>query len=320
MILIITKENDTHADLVEKHLCALNENFVRIDSGWLPNRIQITLEVIRGITRVLLHKNEKTTDITSPSSVWFRKPTETQTNPDSPKETAEFIQRECQHFWSYVWEAISSNNWMNHPRSNVRANNRILQWKTAWALGFKVPNTTVTNSPTSVLSIWNNRNEELAVKVLNQTVIEKNGKMHSMYTKLLDTAIMERIEHVTSCPIVVQPYINKKREWRVTIVGNRVFACEIHSQSSDRANFDWRRYDLNNVAHLAGRLPKDIENKCLALTKKLGLNFGAIDLIEKPNGEFIFLEINSNGQWAWVEALTGLPISLAIAEHLAEKS
>lgn len=73
------------------------------------------------------------------------------------------------------------------------------------------------------------------------------------------------------------------------------------------------------MPHIAGRLPKEIEDKCFALTKELGLCFGAIDLIEKANNEFIFLEINPNGQWAWVEALTGLPISKTIAEHLAQK-
>ncbi len=319
MILIITKENDTHADIVEKHLRAMNEDFVRIDTGWLPNRIQITLRVIQGVTSVAFHQDGKTTDITNPNGIWFRKPSDTQISSALSKETADFVQRECQHLWSYVWEAISSNNWINHPRMNVRANNRVLQWKTAWTLGFKIPDTTVTNSPASVCSVWENRHEEFAVKVLNQTVIEKNGKMYSMYTKLLDAEIMEEIARVELCPIILQPYIKKKREWRVTVVGNKVFSCIINSQSSDRANLDWRRYDMDNVPHLAGDLPKDIENKCLALTKELGLCFGAIDLIEKPTGEFVFLEINPNGQWAWVEALTGLPISHAIAEQLAMK-
>jgi glutathione synthase/RimK-type ligase-like ATP-grasp enzyme len=48
----------------------------------------------------------------------------------------------------------------------------------------------------------------------------------------------------------------------------------------------------------------------------LGLCFGAIDLILTPDGEYVFLEVNLNGQWAYIEDLLGLPISAAIAEML----
>lgn len=319
MILIISKANDTHADMVEKHLSAMNEKFIRIDTGWLPDQIQITIEVKNGQPQIFLHQNGTSIDITHPKSVWFRKPTDTQLSPCVPKEVSDLIQRECQHFWTYAWEAIHTTCWINHPRANIRANNRILQWQSAQQVGFDVPDTTISNSPASILTAWHNADSRLAVKVLNQTVIEKDGKMLSMYTKLLDASMVEKLTHVSACPIIVQPYIDKLREWRVTIVENRIFACEIHSQDSCRANIDWRRYDLANVPHIAGRLPKEIEDKCFALTKELGLCFGAIDLIEKPNNEFVFLEINPNGQWAWVEALTGLPISKTIAEHLAQK-
>jgi len=206
MILIVTRANDTHADLVENHLATMGEVFRRIDTGWLPNRIQVTTELKHGNTLVLLHQDGTSVDITSPKSVWFRKPTEAQVGTETPQEVANFIQRECQCFWSYIWEAIRTTQWINHPQRNIRANNRILQWQTAQKIGFGVPNTMVTNSPASVLAVWKNRNSELAVKVLNQTVIEESGQMFSMYTKLLDAAMIEKIAHVEPCPIIVQPY------------------------------------------------------------------------------------------------------------------
>lgn len=43
--------------------------------------------------------------------------------------------------------------------------------------------------------------------------------------------------------------------------------------------------------------------------KQLGLSYGAIDFIVTKNNEWIFLEINSFGQWLWIEDLTGLDIS-----------
>jgi glutathione synthase/RimK-type ligase-like ATP-grasp enzyme len=46
------------------------------------------------------------------------------------------------------------------------------------------------------------------------------------------------------------------------------------------------------------------------------LEFGCIDMILTPDGEYVFLEINPSGQWLWVQKKTGLPIAEAIADLL----
>jgi glutathione synthase/RimK-type ligase-like ATP-grasp enzyme len=48
----------------------------------------------------------------------------------------------------------------------------------------------------------------------------------------------------------------------------------------------------------------------------LQLRFGAFDFLANADRGWIFLEINSNGQWAWIEQATGLPIAAAIADAL----
>jgi hypothetical protein len=53
------------------------------------------------------------------------------------------------------------------------------------------------------------------------------------------------------------------------------------------------------------------------LTKELGLNYGAIDLVRATTGEYFFLEINSAGQYLWIEDRTKLPISQALAAVLS---
>lgn len=44
--------------------------------------------------------------------------------------------------------------------------------------------------------------------------------------------------------------------------------------------------------------------------------FGAFDFAVTSDGEWVFLEVNPNGQWAFVEQVTGLPIAAAIADAL----
>jgi hypothetical protein len=50
--------------------------------------------------------------------------------------------------------------------------------------------------------------------------------------------------------------------------------------------------------------------------ERLGLCYGAIDLILTPDGRYVFLEINPNGQYLWIEHETGLPISQGVCDLL----
>ena len=54
----------------------------------------------------------------------------------------------------------------------------------------------------------------------------------------------------------------------------------------------------------------------IQLVEQLGLCYGAIDMVVTPDGRYVFLEINPNGQYLWIEEETGLPISDAICDLL----
>lgn len=55
-------------------------------------------------------------------------------------------------------------------------------------------------------------------------------------------------------------------------------------------------------------MPAHVADACRDLVSSYGLKFGAIDLILDPLGEYHFLELNPNGQWAWIQQNTGQPI------------
>jgi len=50
------------------------------------------------------------------------------------------------------------------------------------------------------------------------------------------------------------------------------------------------------------------------------LNYGALDFVITPAGDWRFLEVNPNGQWLWLADETGLPIAEAIADELQHGS
>lgn len=87
----------------------------------------------------------------------------------------------------------------------------------------------------------------------------------------------------------------------VTVVGDTLFAATIDSQAHAETEVDWRKTSTPDIAHATYELPTEIEEKCVALTRSLGLRFGALDFVLDRDGQLWFLEINPNGQWAWIE-------------------
>jgi glutathione synthase/RimK-type ligase-like ATP-grasp enzyme len=66
-------------------------------------------------------------------------------------------------------------------------------------------------------------------------------------------------------------------------------------------------------------LPKEIAQPLTLLMNKLGLSYGAVDLIRTPAGDHVFLEVNSGGEWGMLERDLEYPISDALARALLKE-
>jgi glutathione synthase/RimK-type ligase-like ATP-grasp enzyme len=63
-------------------------------------------------------------------------------------------------------------------------------------------------------------------------------------------------------------------------------------------SLDWRLE--NGSSWHATTLPSEQAERCAALVHRLGLRYGAIDLVRDAEGALWFLEINPNGEWGWL--------------------
>jgi len=80
---------------------------------------------------------------------------------------------------------------------------------------------------------------------------------------------------------------------------------------------DWRMHQFGpGVTFKVESFPRELEKKCILLLRHFGLRYGAFDFIETPDGKIIFLEVNPNGQFMWLEERLGIPISEAVAHEL----
>ena len=208
---------------------------------------------------------------------------------------------------------------MNDMDANYLANTKLHQAYIAKKLGFLIPETFQGSSPRYADSFLKNNKGEICIKPLEAINLRllKRKKIFIHYTSKFKKRGLKQLSSLKLCPVILQTFINKNYEIRATVVGNKVFAASIDtSEASELAKIDWRHYDWGNTPYYKIKLPDQINQKLLTMNKKLGLVYGAYDLIKSKTGEYYFLEVNPLGQWLWVEDLTGLKISEGIANWL----
>lgn len=245
------------------------------------------------------------------SSIWFRR-TKIPKIENVKPEVELYLAHEYDAFLKNLF-AILDSKWLSNPFFVYKAENKLLQLKEASKIGFKIPNTVITNSKSKLKKFYSDNNGEIIIKPLSQSRIYSNNVGSFIFSNLLKEQHYSDLESFDLTPCIYQQYIKKKHELRITVVGEEVFAAAVNSQDFEETKIDWRR---ENLEFYKTSIPKHIEVKCIEIVKKLGLHFGAIDLILDKDDNYVFLEVNPNGQWAWIESQTELPISEAIIKFL----
>ncbi|MFK7968794.1 MAG: grasp-with-spasm system ATP-grasp peptide maturase [Bacteroidia bacterium] len=118
-------------------------------------------------------------------------------------------------------------------------------------------------------------------------------------------------------PSLVQPYVEKQVELRVFYLCEKMWAMAIFSQNDPQTCLDYRNYNFDRPnRNVPFALPQDIQDKVISMMDLLGMNTGSLDFILTPNNEFVFLEVNPDGQYGWLSENCNYYLEKAIADNL----
>ncbi|MGA2261835.1 MAG: hypothetical protein ABSH28_10395, partial [Acidobacteriota bacterium] len=209
------------------------------------------------------------------------------------------------------------SRWMSHPAAVWQAEFKPFQLSLAAGFGLEIPKTVVTNEPQVILESYAEFGR-MIVKATRSGHLTRAGEEFAMFTSEVLERHLEEVNRAKLSPAIYQALIPKRHDIRVTIVGQQVFAVAIESQSDPSAMIDWRQTQNSQLPHHRITLPADIASKLLLLMDSMRLAFGAVDMIETPDGEYVFLEINPNGQWLWLDDMLDCGISDAVATWLSK--
>lgn len=197
--------------------------------------------------------------------------------------------------WS--WAELTNKLIINKPSSSASNFSKPFQTELIKRAGFKIPDTLITTDISALQQF---------LKV-HKTIIYKSISNIRSIVKTIRINQAIDLTAIENCPVQFQEWIDGT-DYRVHVIGEEVFACKIVSEGVD--------YRYSNAIVEAAKLPEDIAEQCVILTKILGLNLSGIDLrLSKENVWYCF-EVNPSPAFSYYELQSGLAVSQAIAEYL----
>lgn len=320
MILIITSKRDGHVNAVATALEKAGVPWVRVNTEDAPRNLEIALEPSTGTGTVVIKDSGCSFVLDAISAVWYRKPDPLDLS-HFELDTAglDYIEAEFREIPEGLYALLHGAFWINNPLTSRLAHRKMLQLNVAQRIGFQTPRTVITNHIAKALAFAEDCGWNLAIKSLGSLSVTSHcpegAVQFGIFTRRIEKqdllALQEKIPHM---PTVFQEYVDKRYELRVTVVGQQIFACKIESQANELTREDMR-FDVRSLRHEIIECP-EITDKLLAYMQAFHLNFGCFDIAVSTYGTYVFFECNPNGQYAWIEELTGAPISKAIANML----
>lgn len=325
MVLIVTHKEDLHPTKVIQLLNNWNVPVFRLNTDTFLCDYDVEWNCIDGKISFIIRNLHNGLCLYSDeiSSIWMRRYFKPQCERNSV--TDENVKShnliEARGFLEYLYNNLSDKFSVGNYVFDDVGNSKTLQLQLATELGIKVPDTCYSNTKNAILRLASRYDYLILKSIRSDYVFNSQTECQQVfYAQKVASSSLNGIpkEDFSQTINFVQAYIEKDFELRITVVCDDVFACKICSQSmeEDRGKVDWRQgvdYDMQHEAFL---LPPEIAEFCRTYLKRLHLNFGCFDFIVTPKGEYVFLECNPNGQWWWIEELTGLKISESIAHHL----
>jgi glutathione synthase/RimK-type ligase-like ATP-grasp enzyme len=287
-VVVLAQPADTPVDVVVRELTARGVPVFRADTSWFPRELvlEARLSTEARWTGELRTKH-RTVDLEAIQSIWHRDPGAFSFAEGMTEIERAYAYREARLGFGGVLASLDVL-WVNHPNRAADAVYKPLQLTTAARCGLTTVPTVITNSPDAVRRLAAESPAGVVRKSLGPNTVTEGGQLT----------------------------VNKTHEARVVVVGERMFTILIRA-GSEASRVDWRA-DYLALSYEWVDTPPEIEKGLRGYLAEMGLVYAAVDFAIDADGRWVFLESNSSGQYFWLEAHTGAPITNALADLLAE--
>jgi hypothetical protein len=307
LICIVALKNDLHALAVSK---VLNQRMVCechiVESDRIAQRNTLSLRIGRSSSAgACLTSTGDRIHLSNVTVLWLRRPRAPQILDhaiDDPNARV-LIDNDSSGGLRGLLTTTFTGKWISSFDSLIRGSDKITQLHAAAQCGMRVPATLVTQSQYEVAKFY----EQHSGRIIIKTIAGAEGPF--LLTRQIHDPFEFDEASYAAAPAIYQELIQGIRHIRLICFGETSLAASI-----DSPDLDWR--PNLNVPIQSWPVPEGVHRKVRRTLDYLGLEMGVIDLKETPDGELVWLEVNPQGQFLFLEPLTGLNIAEQFADYL----
>lgn len=286
-VLFVTTSDDAHANHIAPLLVKRGARIERIDGDRFPTK-RWHIDLSSGSPLLQL--------VESIDTVWYRRVVLT----ERFDETSQFIRQETEGLLNSLLLECEGKRWVNPRSSTDRARPKLHQLRTARTFGFRTPNSIVTNQEDTLIEFFEQHGCEIVAKpIQTQVIVTPASKLVVGTRRLMRQDLKSAIQFF---PCFAQERLKLIYEMRVVVFKDQLFAFRLKPLVPAD---DLKQLKLNQIAHEVCTLDVSTQCKVRQLMSHYGLEFGAFDFGVTDDDEPYFLELNPNGQWLWLQFMTG---------------
>ncbi|MCX2971622.1 MULTISPECIES: MvdC/MvdD family ATP grasp protein, partial [Streptomyces] len=228
-VLVLAGRFDPTADLVIEELNRRAVPVFRADMAEFPLRLALSASLSGDGWHGTLSTSRRTLELAAVRSVYYRRPTRPRFPEGMSSEARKVAEREARLGFGGLLAALPCR-WLPPPGKAADAEYKPLQLRIAAESGLSVPRTLITNKPSAARHF----SEVVAGAVIYKPFSHVRGvideRTAAVYTSIVNPEDLSRAD-VTTTAHLFQEWVPKAYEVRLTAVGGRVFAVEIHAGS-----------------------------------------------------------------------------------------
>ena len=300
MILVLSTSEDATANYLVTRLIESIPSVERLDTDRFVDSASISYR--NGTPEIESGDCRYTPD--DVRHVWYRRPEGLRGRRFEPSPEGKYALEE----WTAALEGflghIPFRRWMNHPSANASASHKMEQLTSARYLGLKTPDTIITQDPMELKKFFAAHCGRVVVKPMAggriKRAYEEDDRL--IYTNQILESHLGDLSDLARTPTLFQDFIEKECDVRITVVDDVFVATALFAGATDkRQACDVRRNNMTDVTYREVQLPDTVRLGVRKVMRHYSLRFAAIDMALGVDGEWYFLEVNPNGQWAWLD-------------------
>jgi hypothetical protein len=312
-IAIVTIAEDLHAYTIRKTIQSRHQIICHIiETDRLADTGKISWSTTGNIPPTIPTLDSGVVDVSQLDLVWWRRPAGLSWDGNTAGYPAgvtdpgaiEVILNDCRASFQGIMLTAFQGVWISPMETSRKMESKLLQLQLAQQVGLSVPATLVSQNPQVIRQFCAELDLRVIIKPLSGVANV------AISTAPVSEELLQSDRSLQLSPAIYQQMLLGQQHLRIHAFGDNFHTALITCEF-----LDWR-YDLSNSKIESYQLPAKTQAQLSEFMRLSGLRMGIFDMKLGADDEPIWLEVNPQGQFLFVEGLSDLKLADTFSDFL----